>query len=238
MSRKGITNQEDFILWMNDRYGVGYTDDIESRLLTALAEIGIQIESMFCETDIQKLRLYISELVLKRNQCKVPEFIRYKELLDYILYYTEFLESIDLVENYKPGVNLTTDTLLVAYYLSKTNKAGLQALGYKTFLEAFQKLSAILKQKVNTVKNMRDEFDPLFDNGRKGWYQRPLSHSRKEVHEKYNNVSFEDMTDIVKKIIDYYQKKNKAKKETTSGHKKIKIETTRLKEIKAKNSKL
>ena len=44
------------------------------------------------------------------------------------------------------------------------------ALGYKSFTEAFYKIDNILNENPNNIKNMRDEFNPYFDNGRRGWY--------------------------------------------------------------------
>ena len=42
--------------------------------------------------------------------------------------------------------------------------------------------------KYNTLKNKKDRFDALYDNGRAGWYQAPLekqSKSQYEFYEKY-----------------------------------------------------
>lgn len=63
------------------------------------------------------------------------------------------------------------------------DKNALKELGYDKFTAAFEELGKKLQQKPSTVKNMRDEFDPYFDNGRKGWYQKPLSGSHKEIFE-------------------------------------------------------
>ena len=64
--------------------------------------------------------------------------------------------------------------LIVSYYLSRCDMKAVRALGYKNFTEAFKKIGDILNENPNNIKNMRDEFDPYFDNGRAGWYQRPL----------------------------------------------------------------
>lgn len=65
--------------------------------------------------------------------------------------------------------------LIVAYYLSKFNYEALNKLNYKTHREAFNDIGERLEVKPNTLKNRRDDFDSINDNGRKGWYQKELS---------------------------------------------------------------
>ena len=52
----------------------------------------------------------------------------------------------------------------VIFHYNRVNNKGLKLLGYKSFTEAFSDFAAILDQKPATIKNMRDEFDPYFDN--------------------------------------------------------------------------
>ena len=83
--------------------------------------------------------------------------------------------------------------LIVAYYLSRCNMNAVLSLGYKSFREAFQGIGDILNENPNNIKNMRDEFDPYFDNGRRGWYQRELRASRKEIFDEFANYSNQDL---------------------------------------------
>ncbi|WP_026691874.1 DUF3883 domain-containing protein [Peribacillus kribbensis] len=91
--------------------------------------------------------------------------------------------------------------LIVAYYLSKFDWKAIENLGYKKFRHAFEDIGRILNVKPNTIKNMRDEFDPLNPNERLGWYQRELRPSRLQVVEKYENLSEVAFTEIVKDIL-------------------------------------
>jgi hypothetical protein len=91
--------------------------------------------------------------------------------------------------------------LIVAYYLSKFDWKAIENLGYKKFRHAFEDIGRILDVKPNTIKNMRDEFDPLNPNERQGWYQRELRPSRLQVLEKYENLSEVAFTEIVKDIL-------------------------------------
>jgi len=96
--------------------------------------------------------------------------------------------------------------LIVSYYLSKYDLKGIEKLGYKTYKQAFETISNILSVKATTIKNMRDDFDPLHPNKRVGWYQRELRPSRLTVVEKFGDLSEESLTSIVKDIL--YNNKN------------------------------
>lgn len=90
--------------------------------------------------------------------------------------------------------------LIVAYYLSRLDRKGYSALGYKSFSEAIRKIGAILDVKPNTIKNMRDEFDPYHQNSRIGW-QRELRGSRQKVIESFQETDENVLLEIVKEIL-------------------------------------
>jgi hypothetical protein len=91
--------------------------------------------------------------------------------------------------------------LICAYYLSKFDQAAYKNLGYSSKKDTHESIGQILNVKPNSVKNMRDEFDPLHENHRAGWYQRPLSPSRVKVVEAFQDLSEEELRDIVLEII-------------------------------------
>ncbi len=91
--------------------------------------------------------------------------------------------------------------LIVSYYLSRCNYKAIESLGYKTFAEAFKGIAKCLGENPNNIKNMRDEFDPYFDNGRRGWYQRELRGSRQEVFDELAGLSDEELERKVKRIL-------------------------------------
>jgi hypothetical protein len=80
--------------------------------------------------------------------------------------------------------------LYVSYYLSRFNEVAYKNLGYGNMLQTHNEIGHILSVPPNTVKNWRDEFDPLFGH-RAGWYQRPMSQSRIRVVE-----ALEDLDEI------------------------------------------
>jgi hypothetical protein len=75
--------------------------------------------------------------------------------------------------------------ILAGLYLSKYDEIGLKRLGFDSFHEAFNVVGYSLGSRPASIKNYRDEFDPLFPNARKGWHKRPIRSyclvSRKKV---------------------------------------------------------
>ncbi len=90
--------------------------------------------------------------------------------------------------------------LYVSYYLSRFNYEALANLGYTTWDDAFNDIGEKLKVKKHSVKNWRDEFDPLFEH-RAGWYQRPMSPSRIRVVQALENLDEPQIREIVIDII-------------------------------------
>jgi hypothetical protein len=93
-------------------------------------------------------------------------------------------------------------SLVVAYYLSKYNENAYKALGLGNRTESHQIIGKILGVNKNTVKNMRDEFDPLHDNPRSGWHQRELRPSRKKIIEQFQGLQEEELRDLVLEILE------------------------------------
>lgn len=91
--------------------------------------------------------------------------------------------------------------MIVALYLSKFGEEGLEKLGYQSYRQAFNEVGRSLDVKPNSVKNWRDEFDPYYDNNRKGWYQRGIRPSRQRVMLAFDNLSESALRVVVLDII-------------------------------------
>lgn len=91
-------------------------------------------------------------------------------------------------------------TLYVAYYLSRFNSDALSNLGYSTWNSAFGDIGKRLNVKPHSVKNWRDEFDPLFGH-RAGWHQRPMSPSRVKVAQALEDLSESQIRGIANDIL-------------------------------------
>ena len=239
MSQFTVDKQQDYYSWLTDK---GIQLDIsfsEKKILSVLQDVGITCSSVYDETNPLKIRLYVSELIMKREKCNI-EFVEYLNVILLLLALAEYVEAPKLVrkENKEKNTNNNTennrtrDALTIAYYLSRNNKDALSMLHYKTFSEAFKQLAVILKQKPSTLKNMRDEFDPYFDNGRAGWYQRQLRASRKEVFDIYKDKTDQELYQNVISILDSYKSKDKDGNCKKAGHTTIHITNNTLKVIK------
>ncbi len=91
--------------------------------------------------------------------------------------------------------------LVVAYFLSRCDKKGVQALGYQTWEEAYAQIGQKLNVLPATIKQMRDSFDPYCSPVRKGWHQRSPLRSRVLVMEAYSEVSNDALFQIAHEII-------------------------------------
>lgn len=90
--------------------------------------------------------------------------------------------------------------LYVSYYLARFNNEALQNLGYSTWNQAFDDISEKLQVKKQSVKNWRDEFDPLFQH-RAGWYQRPMTPSRVRVAQALESLEESQIQGIIRDIL-------------------------------------
>jgi hypothetical protein len=92
--------------------------------------------------------------------------------------------------------------ILAGLFLSKFDSKALASLGFETFTEAFNVIGYGLGARPASVKNYRDEFDPLFPNPRVGWHKRPLRGYCREVYETYRRLDFESLKNLVKSFFD------------------------------------
>lgn len=93
--------------------------------------------------------------------------------------------------------------ILAGLYLSKYDLLGLKTLGFESFVEAFNVIGYALGSKPASIKNYRDEFDPLFPNLRKGWHKRRTRDYCLAVFKAYNDLDFESFTGLVKSFFGY-----------------------------------
>lgn len=60
--------------------------------------------------------------------------------------------------------------LIAPYYLSGYSLNAVKALRYSGWNKAFKELGELLYITRNSIIDMRDKFDPYFNNHRVGWY--------------------------------------------------------------------
>jgi hypothetical protein len=91
--------------------------------------------------------------------------------------------------------------ILTGIYLSKFGPAGLKKLGFRTFAEAYNVVGYALGSRPSSIKNYRDEFDPIFPNARKGWHKREIRAYCKKVLDEYEKLDFASFTALIKSFV-------------------------------------
>lgn len=112
------------------------------------------------------------------------------------------------------SLDLKKKGLIISYCLSRCDKKAVSELGYSSFSNAFNEIGEALCEKPSNIKNMRDEFDPYFNNPRVGWYQRGLRASRKEVFELLKDYSDDEVINLARKIITSAERKEEMSQDT------------------------
>ena len=90
---------------------------------------------------------------------------------------------------------------LIGYGLAKFGKQFVRSFGYtakSTFYDFI--VEHKIADTAGVVKNRQDLFDPFFDNGRRGWWQKgdAYIHRKNSIDAFYGKLTVEDYADIVK----------------------------------------
>lgn len=91
--------------------------------------------------------------------------------------------------------------ILAGLFLSQFDKTGLTALGFSSSSEAFNAIGYALGAQPASIKNYRDEFDPIYSEKRKGWHKRSIRAYCRSVSEKHENLSLEQFAALLKVLI-------------------------------------
>jgi hypothetical protein len=93
------------------------------------------------------------------------------------------------------------EAIVVGYVLSRLGPLLFAEFGWKTWDQAFAATSRALDEGHSSIRLLRDEFDPFFDNGRKGWWERPPHASRVAVLREFESVSDAALIETVRRIL-------------------------------------
>ncbi len=85
--------------------------------------------------------------------------------------------------------------------MSRLDSAYLRFRGGRTCRRAFEEAARALSIPPSSLKNLRDEFDPVNSNSRRGWHQRPLRPNRQRVLDDLKDVSDDALMALVDRII-------------------------------------
>lgn len=96
--------------------------------------------------------------------------------------------------------------VLTGLYLAKFDKLGLAKLGFDTFAEGMNVVGFALGGRPASIKNYRDEFDPLFPNNpRQGWHKRKRREYCMRIFEEYRGLDLDLFTSLIKSFVGYDQ---------------------------------
>jgi hypothetical protein len=93
--------------------------------------------------------------------------------------------------------------ILAGLFFAKYDSAGLKKLGFDSFVEAFNVIGYALGAKPASIKNYRDEFDPIFPNRRKGWHKRPTRQYCLDVFNEYKDLDLDMFSGLLKSFVGY-----------------------------------
>lgn len=96
---------------------------------------------------------------------------------------------------------LETSAVIVGYAMSRLDRAYLDARKLKSWKEAFQRAGEALDVAPASIKNLRDEFDPVHGNARKGWKDRPMRLDRQRVMGQLCDVSDAALLEMIGRIL-------------------------------------
>ncbi len=85
--------------------------------------------------------------------------------------------------------------------MSRLDIAFLRDLGFRTWNEAYATFGRSLDVPPKSIKALRDEFDPIHPNPRRGWADRPMIESRARVADELRDVSDAALIELVRALL-------------------------------------
>ncbi len=96
-------------------------------------------------------------------------------------------------------MSITNKKLMLAgLFLSKFDRSGLSALGFKTKQEAYNSFAYLVNGKPSSVNNYMQEFDPFFPNSRQGWHKREIRQTRKKIMDEYGGLDLDEFVELIR----------------------------------------
>lgn len=96
---------------------------------------------------------------------------------------------------------LETEAIVLGYAMSRLDGRYLFYRRKRTWRSAFDEAAGALSIRPSSIKNLRDEFDPIHGNRRRGWHQRPLRPNRQRVLDDLKDVSDDALMALIDRII-------------------------------------
>lgn len=96
---------------------------------------------------------------------------------------------------------IETEAIVIGYAMSRLDREYLAARHFSTWERAYDEAAQALSTSPRSFDNLRDEFDPVHPNPRRGWHQRPLRMSRQRVLDELKDVSDDALLELVARIL-------------------------------------
>ena len=97
---------------------------------------------------------------------------------------------------------------IFAYYLSEFDRSAFEALEFDTQTKGFKETAALFGKRESYLRRLRDEYDVVTSSFRRGQCNRPPRKRIIKTAEYLRQFSFNDLTDIVKSLIENAQNNN------------------------------
>ena len=91
---------------------------------------------------------------------------------------------------------------IFAYYFSEYDMDAFSALGFENRTQGMRKIAAAFEMKMNYIKRLRDEYDVVTSSTRNGQRNRAPRKRIEETAKRLSLLSFEEITDLVKSLIE------------------------------------
>jgi hypothetical protein len=91
--------------------------------------------------------------------------------------------------------------MICGYYLSRFDEDAYSSLGYGTQEATHNALGEALGVAPKSIKNWRDEFDPVHDNPRRGWSGREMYPSRRRTIEALGDLSQSELLALLRTFL-------------------------------------
>lgn len=101
----------------------------------------------------------------------------------------------------KQRTRLETASIIIGYAMSRLDNLYLSARKCTTWQAAYLEAATALSKPPQTFNNLRDEFDPIHPNPRKGWHNRTMRQSRQKVLNELQDVSDDALLELISHIL-------------------------------------
>ncbi len=98
-------------------------------------------------------------------------------------------------------LRIETEAIVIGYAMSRLDRQYFAARTFSSWEQAFTEAGLALSRPPTTFKNLRDEFDPIHHNMRRGWHQRELRPNRQRILDELKDVSDDALLELVARIL-------------------------------------